>query len=283
MKLAAIVVVYYPNLIDLKKNILRYIADVDALILWDNTPNRIGAPLIIDLPGYEEKILQLSTGKNEFIAYPLNQAIAWCIANEYTHLLTMDQDSLFEDGGFKLYKNRIQLNLGNNNAIYGVNPNNTFACQNDFLQTSWCITSGSIYNVNLIQEIGGFREDYKIDCVDNEICFRANLKGYKTVVDTHCLLHQIYGNHQKSIFGFTTLGYSPFRTYSILCNHILLWKQYPQQIGTDLKNVIVKEYGIYRFVKVLLSENNKMDKSIALFYGFMDGIRGKRKDRFCKP
>lgn len=281
MKLAAIVVVYYPDLNDLKKNILRYIADVDVLILWDNTPNSGDVPLMIDLPGYEEKIQQFSTGKNEFIAYPLNQAIDWCITNQYTHLLTMDQDSLFEEGSFALYKNRIQFNVGNNNAIYGVNPNSTYAYQDDFLHTSWCITSGSIYDVTVINEIGGFREDYKIDCVDNEICFRANLQGYKTVVDTHCILHQIYGSHQKSIFGFTTLGYSPFRTYSILCNHIMLWKQYPQQIGTNLKKEIVKEYFIYRFVKVLLSENKKMDKSIALFYGFMDGIRGKRKDRFC--
>jgi rhamnosyltransferase len=281
MKLAAIVVVYYPDLNDLKKNILRYIADVDTLILWDNTPNRDGAPLIIDLPGYEEKIQQLSTGKNEYIAYPLNQVVAWCIANKYTHLLTMDQDSLFEVGSFKLYKNRIQLNLGNNNAIYGVNPNNKFVRQDDFLHTSWCITSGSVYDVTIIKEIGGFREDYKIDCVDNEICFRANTKGYKTVVDTQCVLHQIYGNHQKSIFGFTTLGYSTFRTYSILCNHILLWKEYPQHIGKDLKKEIVKEYFIFRFIKVLLSENKKISKTMALFYGFMDGMSGKRKDRFC--
>lgn len=281
MKLAAIVVVYYPDLNDLKKNILRYIADVDALILWDNTPNRDGVPLVIDLPGYEHKVQQFSTGKNEFIAYPLNQAINWCVANGYTHLLSMDQDSLFEEGGFTSYKNRIQFNLGNNIAIYGVNPNHKYDLQDAFLQTSWCITSGSIYDVSTIHEIGGFREDYKIDCVDNEICFRATLKGYKTVVDTHCFLYQVYGNHQKSIFGFTTLGYSPFRTYSILCNHILLWKQYPQLIGTELKGVIVKEYGVYRFIKVLLSENKKIDKSIALFHGFRDGMMGKRKDRFC--
>ncbi len=280
MKLAAIVIIYYPDLNNLKKNILQYIDDIDTLLIWDNTPNDNEVCRIV-LSGYEDKIVRFATGRNEFIAYPLNEAVKWCIENNHTHLLSMDQDSLFEVGQFKLYKDRIQENLGNKNAIFGVNPNNKFLQQDEFCQVNWFITSGSIYDVKIINDIGGFREDYKIDCVDNEICFRTNLNGYRTLVDTKCHLIQTFGNHKKTIFGFTTLGYSPFRTYSILCNHILLWKQYPKQIEKELKKEIVKEYFIYRFVKVLLSENKKIAKSMALFYGLVDGIRGVRKDRFC--
>ncbi|WP_123890272.1 glycosyltransferase family protein [Flavobacterium frigidimaris] len=280
MKLAAIVIIYYPDIKDLQKNIFRYIDDIDKLLIWDNSPSD-SQTYRIALDGYEDKVEVLTTGKNEFIAYPLNQAVKWCMENNFTHLLSMDQDSLFDVGEFKLYKNRVHKNLGNKNVIFGVNPNNKFRKQNDFLPVNWFITSGSIYDVNIINKLGGFREDYKIDCVDNEICYRTNLNGYRTVVDTKCHLNQIFGNHKKTIFGFTTLGYSPFRTYSILCNHILLWKQYPQQIEKELKKEIVKEYFIYRFVKILLSENRKIDKSMALFYGFVDGIRGVRKNRFC--
>ena len=280
MKLAAIVIVYYPDLNDLKKNILRYIDDVDILLLWNNTPNGDYDRLIIDLPGYEQKIIWLATGENEYIAYPLNHAIGWCRANQYTHLLSMDQDSLFEEGFFKLYKNKVNSNLGMKNAIFGVNPNNQFPIHDFLLKVDWFITSGSIYDVNVIHSIGGFREDYEIDCVDNEICYKANANGYNTLVDTHCILNQIYGMPARSIFGFTTSGYSPFRTYSILCNHILLWKEYPFELSKDLKKKIIKDYFLYRFVKILLSEKRKSPKLLALFYGLIDGLQGKRVRRF---
>jgi rhamnosyltransferase len=280
MKLAAIVIVYYPDLNDLKKNILRYIDDVDILLLWDNTPNSDCSPLKIDLPGYDKKIIRLSTGKNEYIAYPLNQAIDWCRNNQYTHLMSMDQDSLFEEGCFKAYKKKVNLNLGMKNAIFGVNPNNQFPFQDSLLKVNWFITSGSIYDVNVIQSIGGFREDYEIDCVDNEICYKANANGYNTLVDTHCILNQIYGTPARSIFGFTTSGYSPFRTYSILCNHILLWKEYPFELSKELKKKIIKDYFLYRFVKILLSEKRKSTKLLALFYALIDGLQGKRVRRF---
>lgn len=279
MKLAAIVIVYYPNIEDLKLNILSYIEDIDKLIIWDNTPIKDQSNFNLDFPEIRDKSLVLTTGRNEFIAYPLNKAINWCLENDFNYLLSMDQDSLFENGSFKMYLNKIKLNHDPKNVIFGVNPNGQFLIQESFLETNWFITSGSIYDVSIIKKIGGFREDYQIDCIDNEICYKVKTNGYKVVVDTHCKLNQIYGT-PLSKYGFITSGYSPFRTYSILCNHILLWKEYPNMLDANLKRTVIKDYLIYRFVKVILAEDKKMKKLRALFYGLKDGLKGKRQQKF---
>lgn len=280
MKLAAIVIVYYPNIKHLKLNILSFIEGIDKLIIWDNTPVKDQSDFNVDFPEFKDKSLVFTTGQNEFIAYPLNEAINWCLDNDYSYLLSMDQDSLFENGSFKMYLNKIKLNQDFKNVIFGVNPNDQFLIQDSFLETNWFITSGSIYNVNIIKKIGGFREDYQIDCVDNEICYKVKTNGYKVVVDTHCKLNQIYGAPLKSKYGFTTSGYSPFRTYSILCNHILLWKEYPNMLDVSLKITIIKDYLLYRFVKILLAEDKKIKKLLALFHGLIDGLKGKRQQKF---
>ncbi|MEL1252631.1 hypothetical protein AAEO57_02485 [Flavobacterium sp. DGU38] len=280
MKLAAIVIVYYPNIEDLKINIFSFIEDIDKLIIWDNTPAKDQSHFNLDFPEIRNKTLVFTTGKNEFIAYPLNEAINWCLENGYNYLLSMDQDSLFENGSFRRYVNKIKLNQDFKIAIFGVNPNGQFLTRESFLETNWFITSGSIYDVSIIKKIGGFREDYQIDCVDNEICYKVITNGYKVVVDTHCKMNQIYGSPLKSKYGFTTSGYSPFRTYSILCNHILLWREYPNMLDRNLKRTILKDYLIYRFVKIILAEDKKKKKLLALFNGLIDGLKGKRQQKF---
>lgn len=280
MKIAAIVIVYYPNIENLKVNILSFIDDIDILIIWDNTPIKDKKKIDIDFPEIKHKSLLFTTGKNEFIAYPLNNAINWCLKNNYNYLLSMDQDSMFERGNFKKYADNIKLNQDKRYAIFGVNPNGQFLVQENFFETNWFITSGSIYKVDIIAKIGGFREDYQIDCVDNEICYKVKENGYKVVVDTNCKLNQVYGEPIKSKYGFTTSGYSPFRTYSILCNHILLWKEYPNMVDANLKKTIIKDYLVYRLVKILLTEDKKIKKLLALFHGLIDGLKGKRQQKF---
>nr|WP_315223155.1 hypothetical protein [uncultured Flavobacterium sp.] len=280
MKLAAIVIVYYPNIEDLKVNIFSFIEDIDMLIIWDNTPLKDQSNFNLYFPEIRDKSMVLTTGKNEFIAYPLNKAVNWCLENDYNFLLSMDQDSLFENGSFTTYINNIKLNQDLKTAIFGVNPNGQFLTQENFLETNWCITSGSVYDVSIIKKIRGFREDYQIDCVDNEICYKVKTNGYKVVVDTNCKLNQIYGAPLRSKYGFTSSGYSPFRSYSILCNHILLWREYPTLLDANLKKTIIRDYLVFRSVKILLAEDKKLKKLLALFHGLVDGLRGKRQQKF---
>lgn len=278
MNLLAVIITYYPNLSETKKNLLQFVPFIDKLIIWENTPELDRITYSIDLEDFKEEIIYKTTGKNEYIAYPLNQIAKWALDNGYTHLLTMDQDTYFEDGCFLEYLNRVVSSFHKPIAIWSVNHNHSQTVQCDLKPIDICMTSGSIYDLNIIKMVGGFREDYEIDAVDSEICFKVRKAGFHCVVDTQCFCLHALGQLKKTSWGFYTLNYPPFRLYSITCNHILLWKEYPGFITRDIKIAILK-FLIYPWVKIPLAEDNKIMKMKALFFGVLDGLSGRRKKR----
>lgn len=278
MKLAAIVILYYPdnNVIN---NILSYLPMVDSLIIWDNTPYNERKNYTIKISTDADKIIYLGTKKNEGIAYALNRSINWCLENEYTHLLTMDQDSNFEN--FQYYINYIHTNLLDTNNIFVPNLYFTdkktyqYNTKKEIISVSSFITSGSIYKLSLFTSIGGFREDYFIDAIDDEFFFRAQKSGYPITCITKAILNHQLGYNTKTCFGFYTNNYSAFRSYYLIRNHIWLKREY-------------KSYSISRFIYVnllkrffgiIVSEKNKCSKLSALLKGTKDGLFGNIKNK----
>ena len=51
-------------------------------------------------------------------------------------------------------------------------------------------------------------------------------------------------------------------------------------LDANLKRTIIKDYLVYRFVKIILAEDKKMKKVLALFHGLIDGLKGKRQQKF---
>ena len=97
VKIAAVVITYFPDIKDTIANIGLYIHHVDKLIVWDNNTAAEGDKFRPEYEAYAHKIEFMGTGKNEGIAFALNRCIEWATENGYTHLLTMDQDSSFVD------------------------------------------------------------------------------------------------------------------------------------------------------------------------------------------
>lgn len=265
MKLAAVVILYHPDIEALKKNIESYCGVYDKLILWNN-----GAQGIENL-GFEV----MDSGENMLIAKPLNVVLRWCKENGYTHLLTMDQDSRFADNKILEFKEIIpKLKDG---AIFGVNPNKAY---DKFTEPSLfpdVITSGTVYDVAKILEIGGFREDFGIDAVDIEVCYRAKQNGYNTYVIPDIRLIQQYGSPKKTKMGFTTINYSAFRCYHITRNFVIMWRQYPKLFKQH--EFFVKIFLLKGIPKIILGEKHKIKKLRAIFFGFYDGLRGKTPKR----
>ena len=92
--IAAIVVIYHPRIEDVLDNIRSYYFAVDKMLVWRNSPETFTIP-----PDLEEKTILLGDGRNEYIAKPLNAALEWCGHNGYEYLLTMDQDSRWDNAG----------------------------------------------------------------------------------------------------------------------------------------------------------------------------------------
>lgn len=117
MKLLSVIVSYFPNFQDLIKGINSIINDVDQIIIWENTPlNEVNYNKNQLLEQYP-KIVFLREKDNVGIGRALNQAAKYALENGFTHLLTMDQDSFFEEGELLTFKKFISERSRNLNYL----------------------------------------------------------------------------------------------------------------------------------------------------------------------
>lgn len=277
MKLAAVVVMYESSINDLRATIESFIEDVDKLIVWVNSPLKKGDRVKFPSSIYEEKIITMGTGANVGIAAALNQVISWAIDNNYSHILTMDEDSYFEAGHFNKYIKSIESYPEDNIGVFCPNikyrGSLVYNMEHEIEELRSTITSGSIHPLKIFGTTGLFRKDLFIDAVDYEFCFRIKKYGYKTVAFTNIILNQQFGYSVKTRFGFHTQNYSPMRTYHIIRNHITVWKEYPHLY--EHKRNLLSEHIILRIPKVILAESQKFAKLKAIWLGVRDGLIGK--------
>lgn len=267
MKLGAIVILYNPELDEAVSNIDKYIHNIDLLIVWDNTPG--GTKNIEKIFQYKNIIIQ-GTGKNEGISKALNQSFRELEKKGYDYVLTMDQDSIWED--FKKYKSNIERNLKKKYGVFApqIKANGIVLRVNNTMNV---ITSGSVISMNAYKEIGGFNENLFIDEVDNEFCFRLIRNNYKIKLFQSIYLNQIFGSPKdKGFINKYTSNYSAFRTYHQIRNRIWVWKEYKDIISVKyiLRTLWVQI--IRRTFIILLVEDSKKSKLLAIIRGIKDGI-----------
>lgn len=262
----AVVITYYPEKELLYKNIDAFIDRVNKVVIWENTPSdqRDNYRFI-----HNDKIEYHGDGINS-ISHALNYAWKYAKDNGYTHLLTMDQDSHFEN--FSFYLKQTIFNVEAPGGIYTppLEEIRTTAYR-DFEEINRPITSGMLIPVTLIDKIGGWNEDFKIDAVDDEFCLHAHSAGIKIysvkgVVMQHCLGDLA----TREFLGRTIVlrNYSPHRLYSIYRNNIILMRKYPQfaYIKNDFK------IWLYNIVWILLFESNKIKKFVSVVRGCYAGL-----------
>lgn len=280
-KICAVVIVYYPEIHKVVSNIQKYYSFINHLIIWDNTPKKDSIKYKLPFDG--DNITYLTTGENIGIAKALNTAAEWAIQNNYTHLLTMDQDSHWEN--FCIYKKEVEKNLNSHYAAYAPLIFDAKRKTIGFNSKTQFITSGAIYSLKHYLIIGKFCEVFTIDCVDTEYALRIQKNRFNVKIITNSYLIQNFGDLKKiKILGCYYANYSPFRLYHILRNNIWMWRMYRQtQLLTNrfLFNDIIYRYLIREPLLVLLSGSNKTSKLKALLEGLFDGIFHYKKS-FCQ-
>jgi rhamnosyltransferase len=251
------------------------------LYVYDNSESKT--------PGLEEALLKLDPSiqyhyfnANEGIAKRLNQAIAQATSNQYDYLLTMDQDSSFNDLDFDKYELSIQSSGDSNVAQFGVN------CQPDFTlpkdepeEALTLITSGSILNVSLAKHVGPFNEDLFIDFVDAEFSYRVIQKGYanlmfSNIVLNHALGTLVEGRGLSNLKKSMRIIHAPTRVFYIVRNGLyILFKS--KGLTTVMKKdvlrciKIIKNDLIYNPQLFLVYKN-----AFAGLYAFMTNRMGKK-------
>ena len=267
MKIAACIILYHPDIADLEKDI-RAIADhVDTLILWRNSPEEIIVP--DKLPC---KLIWMGDGTNQYISRPLNTCLSYCLDGGFDYLLTMDQDSEFEDFGGFLAK---ALSLADKpsyerTAIFAPNVNRRYNSDPSVISVESTITSGSLCNLRAALDCGGFRESYQIYWVDSEFCHRAHLKGWNICTLTEFNLRHQFG---KKAFtnGVSSYNYSPQAYYFLFRN--MFWMHREYKSNPNLKCILYTAKLYLR--SILMGETDKWKKLKAVGRGVRDGLFGK--------
>ena len=264
----SIIVVYNPKVDLLVKDICSFIKNVDLLIIWQNSVLSDDVREYISSLG---NIIFAGNGINQGIPTALNYALSYAIKNGYDYLLTMDQDSVLEN--FDNYKNTVIKKNQEKTCIVGAYQ--TFLesklSEDIFSEYKWVITSGTIFPIRLLNEIGGFETSFFIDTVDIEVCIRARKYGYKCYICRTGKLIQKYGvKHTIKMLNKTInyVVYSPDRIYGIFRNLTML-------LITYRNKEISYELFTFSFIVIksaVFEKRNRTKSLLAMLSGIIDGV-----------
>ena len=272
MKIAACVILYNPEQ-SVEKNIYSYIHYAEKIYGIDNSEIKNYSCKF--LSEHASKIVFIHDGNNEGIARRLNQACTLAIEDDFEYLLTMDQDSYFEQPAIHKYLTCIgEYAEKESTSMFGINHEKDLHNEDCvFTKGSPLITSGSVINLAVYQNIGLFDENLFIDFVDTEYCFRSILKGYDIVWFPNIFMHHEIGKTtQHRSFKNLNLSkrsiHSAVRLYYMTRNFFYLNKRYksqfPEQLYINKKDVITR-------IKNKLLYNPKRIQTVRyLFKAFSD-------------
>lgn len=273
MRVLAIIITYYPERDLLIENVNAIYDRVDRLLIWENTPTSER----LDYRFLTKSKIEYCGDSINSISHALNYAWRYAHDNGYDFLLTMDQDSVFKN--FDQYLKTVLEFQSHNECLMGpmisrYSETTPSSIISEIGNNSHLITSGMLIPVSLLCEIKGFCEDFRIEAVDVDLCVRVRNAGRKIYLNSNGVLVQRFGApYEKKLFGKRFVGsdYNEKRLYEIFRNHIIIYRRY--------KNNAVKGFVISYFrnfvPRIILWEDNKINKLLAIFKGIIAGYRFK--------
>ena len=287
-RVAAAVVTFFPDA-GLAGRFAGLATQVDRMVLIDN-----GGPAELPaLPGWTVVRNQVNLG----VAAALNQGMQLALAAECDWLLTLDQDAFPagdlvacllqavwdhpEGARLAIVASRIE------DAQVGIRARflrrrfgpvfERAECRGDRLDdVALAISAGSLYRLDILSKLGGFREDFFIDYVDSEYCLRAQAAGYRVSVACRARVDHKLGSRRRATRAglvFYPTNHPPQRWYYIARNRIPMIRLYARRFTFWLTYDLVA--AAYSLTRMLLFETNRRRKLRALFLGTLDGLRGR--------
>lgn len=279
-----LVTLYNPVPEEATANIKRYINDLDALIIWDNSPleARLRETVTASLGDAAGKVIWNGTGENRCIAPAINFAWHYAVNNHFDLLLVMDQDSQWE--AFSSYRQDIEHILATGRELvftpYIIGCD-TFEIKEEEHDKRLFINSGMVIPTEILSAIGGIDEKaFPLDAIDHDIAFSIQENGYKAVCLTrHQLKHSLGYPQQRGPFRLFTPNYNSLRTYSMARSHIICYRKHKSMMNREDKDYLYNEILRRKFIRIILAEPDKWSRMTALIKGIISGCRYKIETR----
>jgi rhamnosyltransferase len=265
----AIVVSYNPDVAVLL-SLLRQIGAQSDFLLIDNNSNNI--------QDFESQCTALTgcTGleklsENSGLASAINLGLRRAMQLNYEFALLFDQDSELGDAFFSnIYSAWLEAQQLPGPAIAAIGPRienpETGRCMpfkrfdrlfarsdskpvssGSLYHTDFLISSGTFLSLDKLSDTGLMKDDYFIDNVDLEWCFRVRAKGYALYGTSKATLHHRIGEASSNILvrQGVLVKHSPLRAYYSTRNRINLYS----------KSYAPKQWKIRDFFRFLLKSS----------------------------
>ena len=273
--ICAVIVTYDPDK-DMCKRITRVLAQVDRAIIVDNGSNEIFLKAMRDIEAHV-----IANAKNVGIGRALNQGVGSAIDYGYRWVLLLDDDSVPDSSMLEemiaVYNDYFaKEKIG----IIGANPIDSYTekVAYEFNSNSWIekevvISSGSLIPIEVYKKVGPFKEEYFMDCIDQEYCLRLRSKGYRIIIACRAKMKHSLGQAVVHKFLSKTViqtNHSYLRYYYIMRNSFLMLKEY---FFKEPKWLSLHFVSLFKMIiKMLLFEDDKLKKIKSSIVGIWQGL-----------
>ena len=270
-------VLYKPNSNEIKK-IAQYMNYVEKIYIYDNSETS-SLKIITEITS-KTNFQYYFNGENDGISIAYNKMAEDVVNDGFDFFLALDQDSTIAQTSFSSALK--SLSSTDNVAIYAMNTilNSRLITDTNRKLTdiSFAITSGSIFNIRIFIDNGGYDENLFIDGVDREYCLRALKNRQKIKLLNGINLYQQLGQGRANLLGI--YEHNPLRNYYIYRNRFYVIRKYPYYFkGFKIIKFLYLSC-LKQILSIILFESDKLKKLKYLYKGYSDyklNIGGKIK------
>lgn len=274
MKIIAIIICYKTTEQDIKKTLSSIYNQVESVIIVNNDSTKY------DYSMYKN-VINIILGDNYGIAYAQNIGIKKAIEMDSDYILLSDQDTIYPENYIESFYPYIEQNKASMYCpVFFDTISKSYApvvlkklipiyniCEPTYVEQA--IASGSIINLNCLNNVGLMNEALFIDYVDHEFCWRLISKGYKILTIPSIVITHSLGKCQKTILNKKITIWSDIRYYYLIRNSIYL-SFYCKHI--DFKDRIKLQFSAFTYSRTYFLLKHNL-KSIALIIkAIFDGL-----------
>lgn len=221
VRILSVIILYHPQLDSVSDLIKALHQQNSDIIIIDNSPNSHQsslAPLLHAQDQYQHypENIGLGAGHNIAIAHALNE--------NYEFLLIFDQDSTIKPDFIEaLHKSFMEISQVAKLAAvgpsytdrrFGTTHRATIHTVKAPTERRMIISSGSLFSVTALKEVGLMDAALFIDFIDTEWCYRAHQNGYKVYQSATAIMEHHLGEVKPILFGLYKMRYmSPMRYF----------------------------------------------------------------------
>ena len=308
MKVCAGIILYDPDVERLKLSLEAVRTQVDRVVFVNNASGNASnnADGLRELFS-DSQYVWISNEENLGIAKALNQLVEFADSNGYEWILTLDQDSICEDGMVQKMlaiveaEERAVIETGESAVVE--TEENAFAEGKkiamvapfivdrgvtdkdeksgkpvpDSEDIKFCITSGCLTRVEAIVDTGGFNEWLFVYDVDREICIRLLRRGYRLVRVNNTKLYHEHGTktvYRRLLWKRVVYhNYSPFSVYYMTRNLVFMLRKYGSEYAPRPFFRWVRLF--FAFCVKFIFESDRIQRLKAYVKGLRDGFSVK--------